>query len=379
MKNKILFAVLPPVLFVFITIALSPPGKAQIAGHIIVSQIQISGGTGKTDNDFIELYNPASQPIDISGWKLRKRAQTGTETSIRVLGEGKIIPAFGFFLWANSKDSFAQNLNADESSTATLAANNSIAFFDKESNLIDALAWGSGHVNPFSEGEAAPGPEGGGSLERKPGDGQGNGWDTDNNAGDFILREISSPHNSQSPPEWLIESTPVPTLTPTPTPTPTSTPVPTPIVTPTLTPTTTPTLTPSPSLLPTPSPTRTPASTITRTPTSTPTKTPAPAAAPKPTVTAIVLPTPTPAPTVIAAVVSTPAPEAKPAPEVESQKSPRGSTSGTPISTAREPQTLALAKQTGGGTNDDILYYWLLLLPAIIGLLAYYFHIRRRM
>jgi hypothetical protein len=184
---------------------------AETASHLVISQVQITGGTSKTTNDFVEIYNPTGQPVDLSGWNLRKRVQSGTESSIRVFGNEKIVPAFGFFLWANSADNFAQSLNADEFSTGTLAANNSIALFDKENNLVDALVWGSGHQNPFVEGGAFPeNPGVNESLERKPGGEQGNGQDNNDNSKDFFLQTSAHPRNSQSSPLPPLEPPPAP-------------------------------------------------------------------------------------------------------------------------------------------------------------------------
>lgn len=181
-----------------------------MANHVVVSEIQLTGGTGKTTNDFIELYNPIGQTVDLSGWKLRKRTQSGNESSIRVFGDGKTIPARGFFLWANSNEGFASSLGADESSTASIAANNSIALFDKDGNLIDAVSWGEELQNPFGEGLPLTAElEANQSFERRAyqngcvsaeGSGEiiGNGCDMDSNSDDFEIRSVSQPQTSAS-------------------------------------------------------------------------------------------------------------------------------------------------------------------------------------
>jgi DNA/RNA endonuclease YhcR with UshA esterase domain len=173
--------------------------SASWADHLVISEVQISGGVGKTTNDFIEIYNPTQSVIDISSWKLRKRTQTGGESSIKVFSEGKNIPAHGFFLWANSNNGYDQTINADEASTQTIADNNSIALFNTSDVLIDALAWGSGHVNPFFEGSTTStpvNPEANQSLERNPSGENGNGEDTNENYSDFFLQVMPNPQNS---------------------------------------------------------------------------------------------------------------------------------------------------------------------------------------
>lgn len=177
--------------------------KAQQADHLVISEVQISGGPGKTTNDFIEIYNPTESVINLSGYKLRKRTQSGSESSIKVFTDGQSIFGHGFFLWANSNDGYDQTIAADASSTQTIADNNSIALFNGDDVLLDVLAWGSGHLNPFFEGNATStpaNPEPNQSLERKPGGNDGNGKDTDSNVDDFIVQTNPNPQNSLNSP-----------------------------------------------------------------------------------------------------------------------------------------------------------------------------------
>ncbi|MDD2646424.1 MAG: lamin tail domain-containing protein [Patescibacteria group bacterium] len=173
--------------------------KADWSNHLVISETQITGD--QTTNDFIEVYNPTESAVDVGGWKLHKRTQSGAEYSIKVFSSGKSIPAHGHFLWANSEDGYGQGLAADETSTASIANNNSIGLLDDTDVLIDALIWGTRHINPFFEGETSSTPANPGvsqSLERKPGASDGNGEDTDNNFNDFFLQTTPNPQNSQA-------------------------------------------------------------------------------------------------------------------------------------------------------------------------------------
>ena len=55
---------------------------ADTADHLLISQIQITGGAGLTTNDFIEIYNPTAADVDINDWKLIKTASSGAESSL---------------------------------------------------------------------------------------------------------------------------------------------------------------------------------------------------------------------------------------------------------------------------------------------------------
>jgi hypothetical protein len=190
---------------------------AAAADHLVISEVKIAGVT--TDNDFIELYNPTTSTIDVSGWQLKKRTKPGTESSIRIFAQNKSVPSHGYFLWANSRDNYHLSINANESGAATLAADNSIALFDAQGNLIDVLVWGTGHTNPFIDPlQSTPyptNPDANKSLERKASEystlatlsiggaeeHSGNGYDSDNNTNDFVIQTTPNPQNSSSPTE----------------------------------------------------------------------------------------------------------------------------------------------------------------------------------
>jgi predicted extracellular nuclease len=181
--------------------------------HVVISEVQITGGPGNTTNDFIELWNPGDQPVSIAGWKLKKKTQVGTESSINTFDEGSVIPAHGFFLWANSADGFASSISANESTSASISNNNSIALLNADGNLVDSLGWGEDLVDSFSEGAfLSQVLESNQSYERKAWTGEcvsafgnggnlGNGCDTESNATDFEVRLVSNPQNSSNTPE----------------------------------------------------------------------------------------------------------------------------------------------------------------------------------
>lgn len=138
---------------------------------IIISEVQITGTTAS--DDFIELLNTTGHTIDMTGWKLKKRIQSGTESSIRDLsvesGFHIDIPAGGHLLWANSGGTSKSFTDARFTSSTSLTDNNSLALFDKAGALIDAVTYGSGHANPFSPSTQFPtNPTKGQSLIRDP-------------------------------------------------------------------------------------------------------------------------------------------------------------------------------------------------------------------
>lgn len=259
--------VLPFLLLVLLTVSLSLlHAKKALAAtdHVVISEVQISGAAA-TD-DFIELYNPTDSNVDLNGYRLVKRTAAGTtDSSIKAWSSETMIPAHGYYLWANS--GWTPAVTPDTTTASSIAADNGIALRNGPADtgdIIDSVAWGSS-TNAFVEGTVFPdNPAANGSIERV-------GDDTNDNSQDFVLRDVSDPQDSS------VVVTPSPTPTPSPSPTPTET------LTPTVSPSPTPTVTASPTPSPSPTATSTPSPTPTETPTPTVSPTPSPSPTPAPT------------------------------------------------------------------------------------------------
>jgi len=277
------------------------------ANHIVISEIQIGGDDA--GDEFVELYNPTSNPVDLTGWRLRRQNNTGTTIQNLVGSMTGTIPAHGYYLVAKSEYDGEVAPDAFYSaSSSALTTNNTLTLFsDAGTTVVDKVGFGTGVID-FETASFSANPTANGSIERKAlvsstsesmGSGGldeelGNGNDTDDNESDFVTRETSDPQNSTMS-ENPNPATPTPTEEPTPTvtPTPTEEPSPTPTQEATPTPTTSPTSTPTPTPTASPTPTVTETPTPTTTPSITPTITPSPTAIPTPTST----PTPTITPT----------------------------------------------------------------------------------
>ncbi|MBU6414971.1 lamin tail domain-containing protein, partial [Patescibacteria group bacterium] len=113
--------------------------------HVLISQVQITGGAGQTTNDFIELYNPSGEQFNLKGHRLVKRAKTSTsDTPIKSWTSDEFIPPYGFYLWANS-DYGAIAVMPDATTTTDIADDNGIAvrFGPKDTGtIVDSVAWG---------------------------------------------------------------------------------------------------------------------------------------------------------------------------------------------------------------------------------------------
>lgn len=243
--------------FLGVLYALHAGSSLAASNHIVISQIQLRGvGVGTADNEFVELYNPTSSIVNLSGWRLKRETLNGATTSANLVASfSGTIQSHGYFLVASPE--YAASISADiQYNTGNhIAADNTLLLYsDAGLTLIDKA--GMGFATDFEAG-TTPNPANGGSILRKVDETGGNGQDTDNNFNDFGNLGISNPRNSSV------------IITPTPTPTPTLEPSPTPTDIPSLTPTPTlePTVTPSPTLGASPTPTLIPSPTLNPSPT----------------------------------------------------------------------------------------------------------------
>jgi len=159
------------------------------SGDILINEI-MTGQTGATKNEFIELYNSTENSIDLDGYKLKKKTKSGTQSNLvsssKFIG---IIPAQGYFLIAHPD--YTNTISADlaySGSSYSIANNNTIILYDPEDNIIDKV--GYGEAADF-ENQATSNPEKDQSIERQPA-----GQDSDNNSVDFVIQTTPNPQNS---------------------------------------------------------------------------------------------------------------------------------------------------------------------------------------
>ena len=224
------------------------PVRLDAVGEVVINEIAWMGTTADYNNEWIELYNNADYPIDISDWTLR--GQDGTPL-ITLVGT---IAAHDFFILERSDDETLPNIAADQIYTGALGnSGENLELKDNSGNLIDLVDCVSGWFGGVIAAKQ--------TMERKNPQFDGNNpanWGTSHNSGGTPKAQNSVFQSGEPTPTLTPDSTSSPQATPTPTPTPI--------------PTLTPTLTPVPSQTPLP----TPALTSTPTPVSSPTPTPHP-------------------------------------------------------------------------------------------------------
>lgn len=193
--------------------ALVTAAIAPTAGSVVISEFAVLGAGGAAD-EFIELYNPLTTAVDISGWRVQYKSATGASWSTKVTIPANVsLPPGGYYLIATAT---AAGAGAKDVTVALdfAAAAGHVRLIDDLSVEQDRVGYGSTANLP--EGMVIPTVHGsGGSFERKASAGStvtsmaaggtderaGNGYDTDNNANDFVLRVARDPQGSASPTE----------------------------------------------------------------------------------------------------------------------------------------------------------------------------------
>ena len=174
----------------------------EVTNHVVISEVLIN-------DNFVELYNPTSQPIDISGWKILTSHPIDPDV---VFYEDTIIDSHGFYLIASASWRTVGKTNpnwpdADRESDIIMQNNVELELVDLNGAHVDSIAWRIYDQN-FDTIEGDPidlfdfGPTELKSFERisseEHDEDKGNGYDTDDNSVDFVIRDVPEPQNSSS-------------------------------------------------------------------------------------------------------------------------------------------------------------------------------------
>ncbi|MFC0213433.1 S-layer homology domain-containing protein [Paenibacillus chartarius] len=215
--------------------SLVAPQKVQAAAadHVVISQVFGGNGTGYA-YDFVELYNPTNEEVDLSGWSVQYGATGNTSSfaNITSIPSGKKIAPHGYFLVSGAGSTASSTPAPDVVGSINLSGSNGqvalmstvtafnpgsgvtdYASFKMTAGLVDFVGYGTA-VRSEND-QKAPALTSSTSLYRKNDSGtsdfstpNGNGWDTDDNSQDFVTG-TPAPRNSGGGNQGLKSSIPV--------------------------------------------------------------------------------------------------------------------------------------------------------------------------
>jgi len=172
---------------------------------VLISEIQIASATNTYD-EFIELYNPNEQEVDISQWSIQKSYSTSTTFYKKNFEKESKIPGKGYFLIVNtgSTDQNLFNLADTTHKVFNLTQNNSVYLVKNQkeienaydSEIVDLVGFGQ---NVFSENNSAENPPEGKSIGRKWSTTTNDYLDDDNNQSNFEIQFPTPAAENQSP------------------------------------------------------------------------------------------------------------------------------------------------------------------------------------
>ena len=181
------------------------------ATNVVISQIYGGGGnSGATYlNDFVELFNPLSTPVNLSTWSVQYTSALGTTWANKANLSGSIQPHHYYLVQLASQNSVGIPLPMAEATNVTInmsastggkvaLVNNQTALTGSNpigiSGVVDFVGYGT--ANAYEGAGAALAPPGNtNSLVRK----NGGYTDSNDNSTDFVLSTPPAPRNSASP------------------------------------------------------------------------------------------------------------------------------------------------------------------------------------
>ncbi len=193
---------------------------ADMADHVVISQVfgaggnsSASGGTAPYKKDFIELYNPTDEPIDLNGWSVQYGSSGGSTWQVTALTG--TIGAHGYYLISEGGGAAGNDLPTPDatggismsgtSGKVALLNTTTQAKGEVPENAVDFVGFGS--ANGFEGLAPTKTLSNTKSAQRRPysnvdpSPGKGNAWDTDDNAADFYVGPVAEPKNTASPAE----------------------------------------------------------------------------------------------------------------------------------------------------------------------------------
>ncbi len=208
------------------TLIVPRPLFCQTADHLVISEVYGGGGNSGSlyKNDFVELYNPTDAPVVMAGWSLQYASSTAAFTASNRSAIGGTVPPHGFFLIQCAQGSGGTALlpAPDAVSAIAMSSSNGKIALVRDTLLIAGPAdltvvdfIGFGTAAQYEGPGAAPSPSNTASIERKARPAstgpdmasggmdslRGNGWDSDDNASDLLVRAFPNPQNSLAPAE----------------------------------------------------------------------------------------------------------------------------------------------------------------------------------
>lgn len=186
------------------------PARSPGQDDIVISEFRTRGPNGSQD-EFVELFNPAAAPIDVSGWKIMGSDNAGATTLLYEIPPSTSLAPGQHYLIVGATYSGSVAGETGATLSADIPNDGGIALtMADEAVIIDQIRMSSGSA--YGEGALlAPLTE---DLDQSHARVAGGCYDSNDNASDFTLSTPSAPQNTSSAVTVCDPATPAPTYTP---------------------------------------------------------------------------------------------------------------------------------------------------------------------
>ena len=168
-----------------------------VTDHLVISEV-MAGAVGNNNLDFIELFNPSQEFVNLKDYSLWYQLKKDQEDVLIYTWEtSAFIPPNGHYLLLRENQEIEAEVDA-YFDYSLVPQRGSLALRLRDAGIVDQVSWGDTDAI-FFESTRASAFYDDGSLERLPGGIAGNGQDTNDNSKDFMVNNSPSPQTSASP------------------------------------------------------------------------------------------------------------------------------------------------------------------------------------
>jgi hypothetical protein len=191
-SHRIPRALLSFALLAAVILSFGPVSTLAVSNTVVISEFRTRGPKGGND-EFIELYNLSSSPVNIGGWKVAGSNDTGATSTRATIPANTTLNAGCHYLLANTAASgYSETVTPDQTYATGITDDGGIAIING-TTIIDAVGMSTGSA--YKEGTTLAQKTNNLEQSYQRMDSVGNVVDTDNNAADFVYSTSPTPQN----------------------------------------------------------------------------------------------------------------------------------------------------------------------------------------
>ena len=98
-KHYVEVSIVICILYSVVLLPINQPLRAEPSGLLLINEVMYHSAENENTNEWIELYNPTSEPLDVLGWMIADEKETDTLQADTDHGDGTTsIPPGGYAL-----------------------------------------------------------------------------------------------------------------------------------------------------------------------------------------------------------------------------------------------------------------------------------------